>query len=310
MRTIADIAELCLAYVEVDAGTASLVTEATGVQQRFLCSTITGALQELHALKPEAFRIRSGAILTAPESIAATVTAGSTAVSLPGGGRDFRGLSVRDASGGYNQIAPATATPGAAFVKPWDGATGATSLTVFGDAILISTGAFTVMGDVHLDGYGPLIPAPDRATYTAYRDDLSQDNYGSRPPSLSRPRRAGQPEAWWSEATFQAGVRQQLYLRFAPVPDRVYTVSYDLALTPREIVVGDLIDTTTILPMPGDFIDAILVPYVLQRWTGSPWFRNEVAKAELGRQYKTAKAMLEDWGAQVQQNRQFIVVGD
>jgi hypothetical protein len=308
MRTIGDIAELALDYIDITAGT-SLLDGATPRQKKFLCSVMTGALQELHAKKPEAFRQRQGALLSGPESVTVGVTAGTTLADFSGSGRDMRGQSVR-AGSIFNQVAPAAESPGTAFVMPWQGTTGSQSLRVYGDALLIGPAAFSVQGDVHLEGYGPLRPAPDRATYTASRDELWLEDYGRRAPSLSRPRWDGFPEVWWAEPAFIAGKRQQLYLRFAPLPDRAYAVEYDLAFLPMEIQVGDLEDTTTVLPIPGDFVDSILVPYVLWRWKGCPWFRNEAAKAEINAQYQVAKGMLQDWGAQVQQNLQVVVVGD
>jgi hypothetical protein len=299
MRTLADIAEAALDYTDVSGGAENL-SSATDRQLKALCMAIGGALQELYAAKPEAFRLRAGAVLKAPASQSVTLTAGSSAVSLAGFGRDLRGCSVKTGAL-YNQIAPSAASPGAALVTPWSGATGTETLTAYSDAILVAS---PVLGDVHLEGYGPLKPVPDRASYTAARDEYRIADYGMRQPTVARPRWSGQPEVWWAEAAAVGG--QQVYLRFAPLPEREYRVTYDLACNPAVPEIADLSGGFA-LPVPDDFADSILLPYVLQRWTGSPWFRNAEAVPEIGRQYKVAAAMLADWGAQYESGSQIIV---
>lgn len=303
MRTLGNIAETCLDYTDVDE---AAVASATTRQKKFLCSIITGAMQELHVKRPEAFRQRVGFTLAAPESGEVIVSAGSTNVDLSAFGRDLRGMTFR-AGDTLNQVKPAASSPGTQMLLPWTGSTGATNITVYGDAILIGTSAFNVMGDVHLEGYGPLKPLADRAAYTAYRDDLSLEDYGMRTSSARRRTSNGQPEAWWTEAAYLVGARSQLYLRFAPLPEREYQVSFDLTYLPRELEPADLEDEDLELPIPGDFYDAILIPFVLQRWTGSPWFRNSEAKEEIGRQWKVAQAMLADWGPQLQGGANIVV---
>jgi len=305
MRTLRDIAEAVLDYTDVT-GDSDLLTNATVRQKKSLCSIITGALQELHVKKPEAFRQRVGFTLRAPETGTAGVVAGSTNLNVSAFARDLRGLTFRDGTT-YNQVAPAATSPGSAAVLPWRGATGNQAITVYGDAILIGSSAHTVLGDVHLEGYGPLRAAPDRATYTTYRDWLNRGGYGTLPPSMSSPRWPGLPEAWWTESAYLVGSRSQLYLRFAPLPDREFSVSFDLGYVPRELVSADLANDDLVVPIPGDFYDAILIPYVLQRATGSPWFRNGEAKVEIARQFKVAQDMLIDWGPQVQSDCQVIV---
>ncbi len=304
MRTLADIAETCLDYTDLSSGGSALST-ATDRQKATICRCITGALQELHGLRPEAFRIRRAIALPAPETISATLTAGSTSATFATT-RDLRGCSFRNGDA-WNQVAAAAASPGNAIVQPWTGTTGTHALTIYGDATLLGSDLWTVTGDVHLEGFGQLRPCPDRTTYTAYRDELWAMDYGRRPPSLSRPRWRGMPEAWWVESATLAGARNQLYLRFAPVPDRSYSVSFDVGLSPREIVVTDLSNNTISLPVPADFYDSILIPFVLQRWTGSPWFRNAEAQQEIARQYKVAKALLYDTDPQMQSGSEIVV---
>ena len=306
MRKIRDIAEAALDYTDI-AGGSDILSNTTARQKAALCTVITGALQELHTKKPEAFKQRQGFTLQAPVTGTVNLTAGSTQVSGLGSfGKDVRGQSVR-LSTVFNQIAPASTSPGDHLLLPWSGTTGDQGITIYNDAVLVPGSVFSVIGDVRLEGYGALKPAPDRATYTAYRDELWLQDYGMRQPTLARPRWSGLPEVWWAEPAYIQGAISQVYLRFAPIPDRAYTVSFDLGFLPRELQPADLINDSLVLPVPGDFCDAILIPFVLQRWTGTPWFRNTEAKQEIGRQYTVAKGMLEDWGAQVQLGSQIVV---
>lgn len=302
MRTYRDLAEAALDYTDVT-GESDILSNASTRQLKALCSTITGALQELYAARPESFRVRAGANLVAPTSQSITLTTGSSAVVLTAFGRDLRACSVKVGET-YSQVLPAATSPGAALLTPWTGATGAQSIKAYCDAIAVGN---SVLGDVHLEGYGPLKPVSDRASYTAARDEYRIADYGARQPTVSRPRWSGQPEVWWVESAAVAGVAPQLYLRVAPVPEREFRISYDMTYTPAAVVSADLINDTAVLPVPEDFVDVILLPYVLQRWTASPWFRASDAKVEIARQYKEAHRLLEDWSPQVEQGSQIIV---
>lgn len=300
MRTPGYIAELCLDYTDVDG-----LGSASDRQRRFLATIITGALQELFAKRPESFKQRIGATIQAPKSESVLLTAGSTTADFSAFGRDIRGASVK-ISGAFNQVRPAVASPGSELLMPWTGATGTHTVTVYGDSILVDN---PVLGDVQLEGYGPLKPVPDRATLTAARDEYRISDYGMRPPTIARRRFSGMPEVWWAETASIAGSTPQIYLHFAPLPEREYRVTFDLLVNPVNMEAADLDDTDLALPVPDDFVDSIVIPYVLQRWTGSPWFRNNDAKPEIGRQYKTAAGLLADWSPQIQQGAQIIVAG-
>lgn len=300
MRTPGYIAELCLDYTDVDG-----LGSASDRQRRFLATIITGALQELFAKRPESFKQRIGATIQAPKSESVLLTAGSTTADFSAFGRDIRGASVK-ISGAFNQVRPAVASPGSELLMPWTGATGTHTVTVYGDSILVDN---PVLGDVQLEGYGPLKPVPDRATLTAARDEYRISDYGMRPPTIARRRFSGMPEVWWAETASIAGSTPQIYLHFAPLPEREYRVTFDLLVNPVNMEEIDLSDDAYALPVPDDFVDSIVIPYVLQRWTGSPWFRNNDAKPEIGRQYKTAAGLLADWSPQIQQGAQIIVAG-
>lgn len=306
MRTVKDIAELALDYLDVDEDNdGELLDDATVRQKKALASCITGALQELFAKKPEAFRVRSGATLEPPATGTIVATAGSTTVDASSwGSEDLRGRIFREGAT-WNQFGPAAAAPGNTIIVPWQGASGTRTVTVYDDAVLVPS--WLTIGNVHLDGYGFLRPCPDRATYSAFRDDLILEDYGT-PPAKSSMNPTGIPMSWWVEAAWTAAGVPQKFLRFAPLPDRRVTVSFDLALQPRELTASDLESTSLVLPVVAEFYDAVLVPWVLQRWTGCPWWKNAEARPEIARQFEAAQSILSDWGSgQAEENRQVIV---
>lgn len=295
MRTPGDIARLCLDYTDL---TGDPLTGASDRQKAFLCSIITGAVQELYGQKPDAFRVRKGATLRAPVTGNLTATNGSTAVGLSAFGLDLRGCTLRY-GGQQNQVVYSPSSPGDNLLLPWTGPSGTHAVTAFGDALLVT--GFSVIGNVVLEGYGPLRPCADRRAYLEARDYPVCNDYGQN--VRQEPYQPGQPWAWWSEDLGNG----KMFLRVAPVPDVAYQISYDLAYQPLELEPADLGDTSLEIPVVGSFFDSILLPFVLQRWTGSPWFRNQEAKAEIARQFQEAKNLLQVAGGQQEGGVEFRV---
>lgn len=304
MRTILYVAEMAMDYIQT-ADATSAVVDASAAQKRSLCSIITATLQELYRIKPEVFGGQRGAIIAAPQTGNVGFTANSPTINLSAfAGQDLRGRTL--ASGGvFYQIA-ITAAGVSELVTPWRGATGTFSSTIYCDSIPVDATAFNVIGDVVLDGFGPMWAAPDRNTFLAIRQNFPVGDYGTYRGILINVM-VGQPWAWWVESGYLATEATRLYLHVAPLPTlQPYPLSYTLSYRPRELVPADLTNASLVLPMPGDFVDSILVPCVLQRWTGTPWFRNQSALKEISRQYTEAKSMLSNWGAQ--DNREIRII--
>ena len=304
MRTVRNIAEMALDYCDVS-GDTDILASATTRQKYHLCSVISGALQEVHSAAPDQCRIRLGKTISGPTDGTAVVTAGSTSVNLSSwGSEDLRGRIFRDGST-WNQFAASATAPGNTLLLPWCGTSGERPVTVYHDAFLVGSEGFVVVGNVNLEGYGFLKPCPERKIYTAFRDDLLLQDYGAHESLHRRP--TGQPESWWVESCWLAASSPQLYLRLAPLPEREYSISYDLALKPRELVPADLTNDNLVLPIVADFYDSVLIPVVLQRWSGSPWFRNGEARAEIARQYQVAMGILADIKGQTETESQLVV---
>ena len=294
MRSIQHVAEICLDYISTADVGANLGNVPAG-QRRSLISIITAALQVCYARAPEAFAGQAGTIIAPPTSCTITAINGSPVISISGYPYDARGRSLK-IDGQYYQVA-ITALGTTELVEPWQGTTGSFAATVYGDAVEITSAFHHLLGDVIVQGSGPLFAAPDRQTFLNIRDGSMTGDYGQRGAVARDPNPPGTPEAYWVEEAYLATGTKR-YIRIAPFPASSARMSYTVEYKPREISIADLSDATLVLPMPGDFVDSIFVPIVLQRWTGSPWFRNESAKPEIARQFKEALQLLAGWSPQ------------
>lgn len=294
MRTIQHVAEICLDYISTADVGANLGSIPAG-QRRSLISIITAALQVCYARAPEAFAGQVGAIIAPPTTCTITAINGSPMVTITGYPYDARGRSLQ-VGGQYYQVA-ITAVGATELVEPWPGTTGNFPATIYGDAIEIVSTFHHLLGDVMVQGSGPLFAAPDRMTFLNIRDGTTTGDYGMRGAVARSPNSPNTPEAYWVEEAYLATGTKR-YIRLAPFPRSSARMNYTVEYKPREISVADLSDATVVLPVPGDFVDSIFVPIVLQRWTGSPWFRNESAKSEIARQFKEALQLLAGWSPQ------------
>ena len=294
MRSIQHVAEICLDYISTADVSASLGSSTPG-QRRSLISIITAALQVCYSRAPEAFAGQAGAIIPPPTNCTITVINGSPVITITGYPYDARGRNFQF-GGQYYQVA--ITGPGTTeLVEPWTGTSGNIAATVYGDAIELISTFHHLLGDVIVQGSGPLFAAPDRQSFLNIRDGTTTGDYGSRGAVARRPNSPDVPEAYWVEEAFlSTGTKR--YIRIAPFPNFSSRMNYTVEYKPREISVADLSDASIVLPMPGDFVDSIFVPLVLQRWTGSPWFRNESAKSEIARQFKEALQLLAGWSPQ------------
>jgi hypothetical protein len=294
MRSIQHVAEICLDYISTADVVAALGSTTPG-QRRSLISHITAALQVCYSRAPEAFAGQVGAGVIAPVTCTITATNGSQVITISGYTPDPRGRTFM-VGGQYYQIA-VTGPTTIELVEPWRGTSGAMAATIYCDAIEIASSFHHLLGDV-LAGGVPLFAAPDRASFLNLRDNSQTGDYGQMGVTIRNARRPGTPESYWVEESYLSTGVSKRFIRLAPFPSTSFGLSYTVGYRPREISVADLSDATLALPLPGDFVDSIFVPIVLQRWTGSPWFRNESAKTEIARQFKEATALLDNWSAQ------------
>src|ERR1700722_7298048 len=99
------LANLLYSYTfQQDGVTPVSVANASSSEQQWLALAITQAIQEMHGIKPDAWRQRPGIPLATPVSGTATVTFGSTACALGTLTVPNDGCTVRFSSGIDNEL--------------------------------------------------------------------------------------------------------------------------------------------------------------------------------------------------------------
>lgn len=306
MSTVKNVALAGLDYIGVDS-----LAVASDAQRRALARSLTGAAQEIVSKRPDLFCQAMSGSFSGTRSVSATVTHGSPTIVLAEASGPYAGRTiVLPDSLDTNQILAGTAETvdtGATTCtlrRAYTGTTGTITATLYGDAILLPAGFTKVLGNCELVGYGPLQPLADRAEYIQWSNRTRAGDYGVSRTRNAQRRQQDQPLAWWVETAFlPAGstqpARTAVVLRLVPLPDRDYTVEFDAAALPTEITVDMLEDAAAdvLLPMPGGQ-SIILEAFFLQRWSVTPWFKNEKARPEIARQFTTAENALINYSPQ------------
>lgn len=178
-------------------------------------------------------------VVDAPQSVAATVTSGSTAVILPdlpfglyasaadlvGRGIVFSGLPVLNRLVGSTKLA-----------RPWLLTSGSIQATVFGDGI-----ALPPRLDQMVDGVSWQSAADSTAIPLSPRDE-------SLP--IATPLQVGQPAFWWLEPFGNAeAVEYSLILRVWPLPGAAGEILTKVKLWADPVTISDLNVTTRSLPI-------------------------------------------------------------
>ena len=255
---------------------------------------MTAALQDIFADGPASLsEIADGAILHAPAPLVLNVSGGSPSTVLVSGWQDWMsGCSV--------------AIPGDSFVnefrnrdgllrRAYLGATVAGVVaTVYGNTVELAVGTKTVMDPVRATFDGLLYGCADRGEF----DAIGACNH------FSTSVRCGRAEGYFVETLYDDTLPYApTYLRVAPAPGYSQPVNFRAKLLPPTINATDLGDSTydpvVTLPVPGQWIESIFIPYCLQRFTGSPSFKNEAAKPEIARQFAAARLKLAGFCAQI-----------
>jgi hypothetical protein len=115
------LANLLYSYTfQQDGVTPVSVANASSSEQQWLALAITQAIQEMHGIKPDAWRERPGITLSAPITGTATVTFGSTACTLGTLTVPNDGCTVRFSSGIDNEL-NSNGSGGYVLRRPHDG---------------------------------------------------------------------------------------------------------------------------------------------------------------------------------------------
>lgn len=251
-----------------------------------IASIQTAALQDIFDDAPaQISNVSTGGALFAPATITLNVTQGSSTVSVVSGWLPWMaGCSCLVGGDGFiNEFVTSTALR-----RPFMGATATgVQATVFGNAILLDPSVKNVLGPVEVPGQCPLLACSDRAEF----DRVSGCHF------LSCNVQSGWPAFYLVETRYDPALDYlPVYLRIAPTPQSALPITFKAKLNPPVVSVDDLgtsdNDPSRMLPIPGQWVESIFLPYCIQRLTGTPLFSKADAKPEIARQFAEAKKKL------------------
>lgn len=277
---------------DVDAGRTYL--DPDGGLLDDIAGIITAALQEIFQDGPASLsEIPFGRNLYAPATITLNVVQGLAATVVVSGMQDWmNGCSVQIAGDGFvNELANRTGL----LRRPYLGPTAtAVQATVYGNSIELEQDVRAVLEPVTAGLDGELMPCGDRAAFDRFGGCRLHSQFVE----------IGRPCAYIVEHQYDETLDYlPTFLRVTPAPCEAQPVTFRAKIYPPTITVEDLGDQDddpgAAFPIPGRWVESILLPYCLQRFTGSALFKNAEAKAEIARQYAAAKATLANTRPQV-----------
>lgn len=265
---------------------------------------INGAMQEITNGSPgESREYPGGGLLFGPRQVTLTATTNSPVISaFAGFNASMIGCTIRiQGDTQDNEVVSATA-----LAIPFVGTTGPNiAATVYGDCFTIDPSIKTIPGPVMIPNQIPLVECSSRDAFMKYLGAPLVTDAAGRPwgypffyffqKTVQRPR------AWFMEGFYQTPLGYlPRRIRFAPMPDQNYQLSFRSTLNAPFFAYADIFDGTTeddprtLIPLPDGWVESILLPIAKQRYTANPRFRNESAKPEIQRQYKAALAHLKN----------------
>ena len=305
--TVQYIALRMLKYI----GIRQLAPEATNSQLESVqpgdlddvITAINGAMQEVFSAAPDEMREqRLGDVVRGPFQTTLNATQYSRTISAVAGYQSYhQGCTIRLAGDQQdNELVNAT-TLARAFMGP--SGTGI-SATIFGDCITLDPSVDSMNDPVELPNQAPLYKANDRLDFLRWQGvPLVADAGGfsnSIPFFFFYQKTIARPRCWFGESWFDPTTGPVKRIRLGPLPDTFYPVAYRVALNPPTYVSTDIdngdhtTDPNKIIPVTNKWVESLLLPAALQRFTAHPAFKNESAKKEIERQYAMALKILSD----------------
>lgn len=301
------LAQSVLDWIDVPSIAAASTSQVQGV-----LNAVNGALQELFEEGPSHFKRREWATTVyGPTNVTLNVVNNSTAITFATGWQAWmKGCTIRiDLDNGgtlaTNTVLDNELVDNTTLLQPYQGAAASgIAAIVYGDAITMDPTISAVMADPRLAGIRQLRAAPNREAFNK-ASWYYEGDYGEALLQVqSRPRWIGQPHTYWVDTVYSAttGATQPvLRIRLTPLPDGQYVLRWDAEMNPPSLVAANLSDPDYVFQLPSHNDELILMAFVNQRFTASPWFKNDKALAEIKRQYDQAYKAL--YGSRPQKNR-------
>lgn len=281
--------------------------ESRDIPDAVIC--INGALEESYSLAPISLTGRPvGGVLRPAPAVTLTATQYSATISaLTTYASWMLGCTIRITGDELdNQIISSTE-----LLRPYVGSSAAgITATVFADCIPVDPKYMAVIEPVSILGRVPVRLVGSEEEFYAYAyggygrrsgnfiDGVRYGGWGYNDTLANKT--TGQPRLARAEWMALGTAQPSLFLRFNPMPDRVYSVTFTGQLAPPVITAADIwtsgtptVDPGTIVTLP--FPSSVLTAFCLKRWTANPTYspRGGDQIAEIERQFEDAKrAML------------------
>ena len=272
---------------------------------------LNSAMQVVAAQSPSWFdRNHAGAKLEAPTTVTAT-RIDAQAISIldadwqawmegstvqTGGVIDNSGDYVSAAAGGSRTLQ---------LLHPHLQTDATFAVVFYHDCIILPTTYRQMLRPVRLPGFHELVPVTGTNGLDSAANATQHINdYGShlRIPSVSansvnRTDYAGAPRAYFVDTKYSTDAAQEFRLRLSPPPAVEMILDYKYRVNPPKYE----IDTDSeVLPIPHQWVETILFPIALKRFTTAPWFRNKSHIESIKEDYAEAMNIL---GTITPQNR-------
>lgn len=299
-----------LTYDALDYINVATIALASARQLQRIARDLTATLQQIYSLAPALYKRRDSAILAAPLTVSVTVVNGSTALTCATALVDGSSILIGGDPSMYNEVRIQGSSK---FLRyPFNGLSGTyDGTTVYGDSVLLDSSVDRVIGTVRLNETYELTKRVNRQDIGLLISPDSTD-YGRRVTVLPMKHVVAQPLAYWVEPVYftdgnVANNRSYLRMRLFPMPFQAFTLGYDVRVRAPRFASGDLgtdsVDSTATIPVAADMVEACVRPLFLNRWAGSPWFRDKEARAAIAEDAKAATVLLAQYRPQQPSNR-------
>jgi hypothetical protein len=230
-------------------------TKLSFMEQQDVADAANAALTQLYDALPSYFKqMTEGFSLPGPKPITLSVVHNSPELSSSVFTDEQIGRSiVLVGDPNWNQVIATDR-----LLNPYMGPTGTANGTLYGDAVYSQRYPLDrIVGN-------PTFANPSLGFFTAR--ELIRCNV----PGWPWAQQVGMPRSWWTQTLGNSqGNEPLLVLRVSPAPDQEYVINVRSAYWSKRLLPQDYTDNT-IIPVPDQFLESILIPLALQAFMASP----------------------------------------
>jgi hypothetical protein len=230
-------------------------TKLSYMEQQDIAEAANAALAQTYNALPTYFKeITEGFVLPAPQPITLAVVHGSAELSSSVFTDAQIGRSVvLDGDPAWNQVVSTDA-----LLNAYMGETGTVNGTLYGDAVWSTRYPFDrIIGN-------PTFANQNLGAFAGRQ----MSNAGQA--TWLYQQTVGLPLVWWTQPLGNSqGNEPLLVLRVAPAPNQAYAIDVRMAYWSKRLTPQDYADNT-VIPVPDQFLEAVLIPLALQAFMASP----------------------------------------